>query len=68
VGLYESESRTLLCPCHQSVFDVLDRARPTSGPAAAALPQLPLSVDPSGYIVAAGEFSDPVGPASWFQR
>lgn len=65
VGLYQADSHTLLCPCHQSVFDVLDHARPTFGPAAVALPQLPIRLDADGSIRARGDFSDPVGPAFW---
>jgi ubiquinol-cytochrome c reductase iron-sulfur subunit len=65
VGLYEPETHTLLCPCHQSVFDVLDGARPRSGPAAVSLPQLPLRIDDEGYLIATGDFSAPVGPAYW---
>ena len=65
VGLYQAESGLLLCPCHQSTFDVLDGARPVFGPAARSLPQLPLDVDGDGYLVAMGDFSDPVGPGFW---
>jgi quinol---cytochrome c reductase iron-sulfur subunit len=65
VGLYEAESQRLFCPCHQSVFDVLDGARPISGPATRALPQLPLSVDPEGYLRAQSDYPRPVGPAFW---
>jgi ubiquinol-cytochrome c reductase iron-sulfur subunit len=65
VGLYQSESGLLLCPCHQSTFDVLDGARPVFGPAARSLPQLPLDVDDEGYLVAKGDFSGPVGPGFW---
>ena len=65
VGLYEAQSHELLCPCHQSTFDVLRHARPVFGPAAAPLPQLPLRIDGDGYVVADGDFSDPVGPAFW---
>lgn len=65
VGLYEAESGLLLCPCHQSTFDVLDGARPTFGPATRSLPQLPLGEDDEGYIVARGDFSGPVGPGFW---
>ena len=36
VGLYEAESHLLLCPCHQSTFNVLEAAQPTGGPAARA--------------------------------
>ncbi|HEY8523558.1 MAG TPA: Rieske 2Fe-2S domain-containing protein [Acidimicrobiales bacterium] len=65
VGLYQAESGLLLCPCHQSTFDVLDGAKPVFGPAARALPQLPLGVDDDGFIVATGDFSSPVGPGFW---
>jgi ubiquinol-cytochrome c reductase iron-sulfur subunit len=68
VGLYQSADHTLLCPCHQSAFDVLDRARPVFGPAAVALPQLPIRLDGDGYLRAQGDFSDPVGPAFWSRR
>lgn len=65
VGLYQAETHQLLCPCHQSAFDVLTGAEPVFGPAAAPLPQLPLRVDSAGYVLADGDFSDPVGPAFW---
>ena len=65
VGLYQSEEGLLLCPCHQSTFDVYDGARPVFGPAARSLPQLPLAVDDDGYLIATGDFSDPVGPGFW---
>jgi ubiquinol-cytochrome c reductase iron-sulfur subunit len=65
VGLYESERHTLLCPCHQSSFDVLRGAVPISGPAAWPLPQLHLVVDADGILHATGDFSSPVGPGWW---
>jgi ubiquinol-cytochrome c reductase iron-sulfur subunit len=65
VGLYQAESHSLLCPCHQSSFDVLDGAKPTSGPAAWPLPQLPLAIDDGGMLRAAGPLSEPVGPGWW---
>ena len=65
VGLYEQVSQRLFCPCHQSVFDVLDGARPTAGPATRALPQLPLAIGTDGGLVAGGDFSAPVGPGFW---
>jgi ubiquinol-cytochrome c reductase iron-sulfur subunit len=65
VGLYESGLAQLLCPCHQSTFDVLDGARPVFGPATRSLPQLPLAVDDDGFLVAVEDFSDPVGPGFW---
>ncbi len=65
VGLYRAETRSLLCPCHQSQFNVLDGAKPFFGPAARPLPQLPLSVDSDGHLIALGDFPVPVGPAFW---
>ena len=68
VGLYDADHHQLVCPCHQSAFDVLDAAKPVFGPAAAALPQLPLTVDADGYVVATGDFSGAVGPAYWHKE
>jgi quinol---cytochrome c reductase iron-sulfur subunit len=65
VGLYQSRTHELFCPCHQSAFNVLDSARPTLGPAARALPQLPLEIDGDGVLVARGPFPEPIGPAYW---
>jgi ubiquinol-cytochrome c reductase iron-sulfur subunit len=65
VGLYEANSHQLLCPCHQSGFDVVTGATPVSGPAAWPLPQLPLTADPDGTLRATGDFSEPVGPGWW---
>jgi ubiquinol-cytochrome c reductase iron-sulfur subunit len=65
VGLYRAESQSLICPCHQSQFDVADGGKPFFGPAARPLPQLPLGVDEEGVLVAQGDFPEPVGPAFW---
>jgi ubiquinol-cytochrome c reductase iron-sulfur subunit len=65
VGLYEAETHRLFCPCHQSVFAVLDAAEPTSGPATRPLPQLPLTVDGEGYLVARSDYQEPIGPGFW---
>jgi ubiquinol-cytochrome c reductase iron-sulfur subunit len=65
VGLYQAQLHELLCPCHQSNFDVLSGARPLFGPAAVALPQLPLRITPDGFLAATGDFSEPVGPYFW---
>lgn len=65
VGLYQAQKGLLLCPCHQSTFNVLDGARPVFGPAARSLPQLPLAVNEDGEIIARGDFSGPVGPGFW---
>jgi ubiquinol-cytochrome c reductase iron-sulfur subunit len=65
VGLYEQRTHLLFCPCHQSVFTVLDGAIPISGPAVRPLPQLPLELDADGTIRARGDFPEPVGPGFW---
>jgi len=65
VGLYRSTSHQLLCPCHQSTFDVLDGCRPVFGPATRSLPQLALEVRDDGFLVAQHDFTEPVGPGYW---
>nr|MDT0667296.1 Rieske 2Fe-2S domain-containing protein [Micromonospora sp. DSM 115978] len=50
VSLYEQQTHHLLCPCHQSVFDVLDGCRAIFGPASRSLPQLAIAVDDEGYL------------------
>lgn len=65
VGLYQADTHELICPCHQSTFDVLDGARPKFGPATRSLPQLPLKLDNEGFLVADGDFPEPVGPGYW---
>ncbi len=64
-SLYEEQSHRILCPCHQSQFDALHYAKPIFGPAARALAQLPITIDTNGYLVANGNFIEPVGPAFW---
>ncbi|WP_167102076.1 ubiquinol-cytochrome c reductase iron-sulfur subunit [Mycobacterium sp. DL592] len=64
-SLYEQQTYRILCPCHQSQFDALHFARPIFGPAARALAQLPITIDQDGYLVANGDFIEPVGPAFW---
>ncbi len=65
VSQYLDEAHVLACPCHQSTFDLLDGARPVSGPAGRPLPQLPLAIDSEGYLVAQSDFTEPVGPGFW---
>jgi ubiquinol-cytochrome c reductase iron-sulfur subunit len=65
ISLYEKKTHHLLCPCHQSTFDLADAAKVVFGPAARALPQLPLMVDDDGYLVAQSDFKEPVGPSFW---
>lgn len=64
-SLYEQQTNRLLCPCHQSQFQITDNARPIFGPASRALPQLPITVDDEGYFIATQDYKIPVGPAFW---
>ena len=65
VALYEQQTHHLLCPCHQSTFDVADGAKVLFGPAKRPLPQLPITVDDEGYLIAQSDFTEPVGPSFW---
>ena len=65
VALYEQQTKHLLCPCHQSTFDVTRAAKVIFGPAARPLPQLNITVDEEGYLVAAAPFNEAVGPSFW---
>ncbi|MGJ0204421.1 cytochrome bc1 complex Rieske iron-sulfur subunit [Leucobacter sp. gxy201] len=65
VALYEQHTHHLLCPCHQSQFDVSEHAKVIFGPAKRPLPQLPITVDDEGYLVAQSDFHEPVGPSYW---
>ncbi len=65
VALYEQQTKHLLCPCHQSTFDVTRAAKVIFGPAARPLPQLAITVDEEGYLVAQAPFNEPVGPSFW---
>jgi ubiquinol-cytochrome c reductase iron-sulfur subunit len=67
-SLYEQQTGRLLCPCHQSQFDVFHYGKPLFGPATRALPQLPLAVDEEGYFYARGDFIEAVGPAFWERK
>ena len=67
ISLWERQTHHVLCPCHQSTFDLADSGVVVFGPAARALPQLPITVDKDGYLVAKSDFTVPVGP-SYFER
>ena len=65
VGLYQEQTQQLVCPCHQSIFNVRAGAVPEFGPAPRPLPQLPLKADDAGYLVANGGYDQAVGPGFW---
>lgn len=68
-SLYEQQTGRLLCPCHQSQFQVLEDAKPVFGPATRSLPKLPITVkvgaDGRQYFVARSDFHEAVGPSFW---
>lgn len=68
VSLYEQHTHHLLCPCHQSTFDLANHCEVIFGPASRALPQLPIAVDAEGYLIAQRDFDEPVGPSFWDMR
>lgn len=65
VGFYRRQTHQLLCPCHQSTFDVLNGASVVRGPASRSLPQLPIEVSEDGYLRASDGYSEPIGPSFW---
>ena len=68
VALYEQQTHHLLCPCHQSQFDITHEAQVIFGPAKRPLPQLPITIDSEGYLVAQSDFHEPVGPSFWERK
>lgn len=68
VALYEQSTKHLLCPCHQSTFDVTRAAKVIFGPAARPLPQLAITVDADGYLIAKQPFTEAVGPSFWERK
>jgi len=65
VAEYIDVDQMLVCPCHQSAFDVLHGAQPLAGPAGRPLPQLPLAIDKDGFLYAQSDFTESVGPGFW---
>ncbi|MGH3365660.1 MAG: cytochrome bc1 complex Rieske iron-sulfur subunit [Nocardioidaceae bacterium] len=65
ISLWEQQTHNLLCPCHQSTFDLANNGVVIFGPAARSLPQLPLGLDSDGFIIAMSDFHEPVGPSFW---
>ena len=65
VSQYLDQARVMACPCHQSTFDITNGAQPSFGPAGRPLPQLPLTIDAQGFLVAQSDFTQTVGPGFW---
>jgi ubiquinol-cytochrome c reductase iron-sulfur subunit len=68
-SLYNTQTHQLICPCHQSTFDVLEDCKPVFGPAPRSLAQLQITVDNDGNIVSVSDYTreggGPVGPGFW---
>ncbi|HVC71933.1 MAG TPA: Rieske 2Fe-2S domain-containing protein [Acidimicrobiales bacterium] len=65
VGLYQEQLFQLLCPCHQSLFNVLQAGKQVFGPAPRPLPQLPLMIDSDGFLRSQSGYHEPIGPGFW---
>jgi ubiquinol-cytochrome c reductase iron-sulfur subunit len=65
VAEYLDVAQKLVCPCHQSEFDVLHGAQVKGGPASRPLPQLPLAIDADGFLIAQSDFTEDIGPGFW---
>lgn len=63
ISLWEQQTKNLICPCHQSTFDLADGGAVVFGPAKRAVPQLELGLDDEGYLIAMSDFTEPVGPS-----
>jgi len=57
---WSSESRRLICPCHDSEFDPTDNGQVTEGPARRRLAALPLKLI-DGQLVVSGGFTGRIG-------
>jgi ubiquinol-cytochrome c reductase iron-sulfur subunit len=66
VAEYLDQEQLLVCPCHQSEFDLLHGAKVKGGPASRPLPQLPLAIDADGYLIAQSDFTETIGPGFWY--
>ena len=63
ISLWEQQTHHLLCPCHQSTFDLADAGKVVFGPAYRPLPQLPLGLDADGYLIALSDFQEIIAPS-----
>jgi ubiquinol-cytochrome c reductase iron-sulfur subunit len=64
ISLYEQQTHHLLCPCHQSTFDLADKGQGRLRPGRAPLPQLPIG-GRRGLPRRQSDFLEPVGPSYW---
>ena len=65
VGLYQEQTQQLVCPCHQSIFNVNAGAVPEFGPPPARCPSCPSPSTQPGSLRAKGGFNQAVGPGFW---
>jgi rieske iron-sulfur protein len=55
------EEQTLVCPCHFGKFNPVQGASVVGGPPPRPLPQVPITLSSDGYLIATGDFEEPVG-------
>ena len=65
ISLYERTTHHLLCPCHQSTFDLADNGKVIFGPAARPLPQLPHRWTTRATWWRRATSPNPSGPSFW---
>ena len=65
ISLYERTTHHLLCPCHQSTFDLADSAKVIFGPGRPSPPPAAAGGRRRGLPVAQSDFTEPVGPSYW---
>jgi len=65
VGLYEQELQLLVCPCHQSMFNVTNGAVRSSVRRRDHCRNCRSNVDSSGYLRSQSDYHEAVGPGFW---
>jgi rieske iron-sulfur protein len=56
------EASTIICYCHNGLYDARRGAKVIGGPPPRPLPQIPIKVDGEGSLMIMGGFAGPVGP------
>ena len=67
-SLYEQQTNRLLCPCHQSQFDITDRARADLRAGHAAAAAAAARRGRRGLLRRRSRLHEPVGPTYWERR
>ena len=65
IALYEQQTHHLLCPCHQSTFDLADNGKVIFGPAARRCRSCRSPWTTRATWSRTSGFREPVGPSFW---